>query len=210
MPRALVAFAQWPGGDITLVGPDDQYRVYETAQDRSAFEQITPVLSPDGRFLMTSRGLLDVTTGATRSLEGEAPLGFSADGRLALVARYDSDIEVRGQIRAIDPVTGGYEWAIALQPGPLPRDVSVAVAADGSLVAIKRHANLSLYDSGGRLLWIRPVDGELAGQKALVPQRRSVAVSSLSRICLHDTGNGEGGICHDLSEAFNAASSSGG
>jgi hypothetical protein len=194
LPRALVAFAQRLDGEVTLVGPHDQYRVYATAHD-----QTRPILSPDGRFLMTGRGLLDVTTGVTRSLDGDVPLGFSADGRLALVARYDAGDVVSGQIRAIDPADGAFVWAVELEPGPMPHDVGVAVAPDGSLTAITRHAELWLYDSGGRLLWKRAMDGELAGQLAFVPERRSLAVVTGERLCLLDTEKGEGGLCYDLS-----------
>jgi len=202
LPRALVAFTEHPGGDVTLVGPDDRYRRYKASGDGR------PVLSPDGRFLMTGRGLLDVTTGVTRSLKGDAPLAFSPDSRLALLARYDSDIEVRGEIRAVDPVSGEFVWAIRLEPGPLPRDITVAVAPDGSLTAIQRHAELWLYDADGRLLWIRPFNGDLAGQKAFLLEWRSVASASLFFIDPSATENGVGGLCHDMTD-FPRSSSGG-
>lgn len=50
-----------------------------------------------------------------------------------------------------------------------------------------------------RLLWKRPVDGELAGPKAFALERRSVVVSDQFRVCLIDTDSGEAGLCHDAS-----------
>ncbi|HEY2791688.1 MAG TPA: hypothetical protein VGJ28_04995 [Micromonosporaceae bacterium] len=166
LPAALAVFAGRDEADpLTLVGPDDQYRVYHRPEWTSA-NIYTPtfLLSPNGRYLLMddtlggspASRLLDVTTGDVRVLTAGDPLAWSPDGRMAVFQSisYDTNVE----IRVADMPSGHIVNQFSMTLDDPTQAVTASFSAD----------NASLAVAAGRFLTVREAN-TIRGQGFMKP-----------------------------------------
>ena len=88
----------------------------------------------------------------------------------------EAGVEISGEIRVVDLPSAAIAWTIALEPGPLPRDIDAVLSYDRSLLVLKRHADMFAYRPDGTLAWQSSTSGiqGLAGQLSFTPDGSSV------------------------------------
>jgi hypothetical protein len=157
----------------------DTYRIVYPAQPSLA-------LSPDGTTLLVARetgqtyrtDAVDLATGRSRAVAaGRMPLGWSADGRYALVGITDrwshpdsasvNDLTV--DVLAWPSARVGWSVRIA-RPDAIEGESTylLALSPDASMLAVSTSHELRVYRRDGTELWHRPLDGwdVLAGPAA--------------------------------------------
>ena len=189
LDAALVVFAgsestesllgdSWP---LTLVGTDDQYRIYQRPEWTYSPQGPTFFLSPNGRTLLmpywlagddSRTRLLDLASGAVRIVDAGLPMAWSSDGREAILVHYDGDPtgggNAAGTIRVVDPLSGRIAWEVSL-PGTARfiDGIVAALSPDGSQLAVQQGTSLTVHRRSGGVAWQRTVaDGRLAGSAA--------------------------------------------
>jgi hypothetical protein len=162
-------------------------------------------LSPDGRtLLMPSFRLgssqmrasdwrtdaLDLVTGESRTLAAEfAPIGWSADGRHALLVQPDRWNTPQAPLDVINDMTvrvlawpsGETEWSVHVaRPEAVEGETNypVALSPDGQSLVVSTSHELRLYARDGTIVWTRPLVGQdvLAGTSAWRADGRIVLV----------------------------------
>jgi hypothetical protein len=183
LDRAVAVFAGPGSGEsvlfgdsfpLTVVGPADQYRVYQRPEWTSPSSAVpTFLLSPDGRSLLMSHSpsdgssdprtrVLDTRSGGTRELTGGAPLAWAPDGARAIL--------VDGSVfRVVEVGTGRVDESVTVTAARSPGRVSAALSPDGTRLAIQLDDSVQLYQDGA-LLWRTEVTASwLAGAAAFTP-----------------------------------------
>jgi hypothetical protein len=171
-----------PGGSVAtaVVGlAHDTYRIVYPAQPSLA-------LSPDGTTLLVARetgptyrtDALDLATGRSRPVAaGRMPLGWSADGRYALVGITDRwSHPGAGSVNdlTVDVLawpSARVEWSVRIaRPDAIEGESNylVALSPDASMLAVSTSHELRVYRRDGTELWHQPLDGfdVLAGPAA--------------------------------------------
>jgi hypothetical protein len=172
------------GGDsfpLTVVGPTDQYRVYQRPEWSPASSAIpTFLLSPNGRYVLMPHFLtdgsggqrtrvLDVRTGDTRELIGGAPLAWAPDGTRAILVARSEDPAGPIAFLVTDPATGHVDWSVSVIPGARSEPLSAALSPDGTRLAVQVGDDVRLYQ-GSTPQWRTKVTGSwLAGAAAFTP-----------------------------------------
>ena len=165
----------------------DVYRVVYPSQASLA-------LSPDGRTLLLPHlndtnemrtrdwrtDALDLVTGRRRTFAtGVVPLGWSADGKHALLMQWNRWNEPDGLVGGINDMTvrvvawpsGQTEWSVYVpRPDAVEGETNypVALSPDGAALAVSTSHELRVYGRNGALRWKRPLAGQdvLAGLAA--------------------------------------------
>lgn len=167
----------------------DTYRVVYPAQPSLQ-------LSPDGETLLVARetgstyrtDALDLATGRSRPIAaGRMPIGWSTDGRYALVGitdRWSHPDAASVNDLTLDVLawpSGHVEWSVRIgRPDAVEGESTylVALSPDASMLATSTSHELRVYRrdgaQGGTLVWHRPLDGFdiLAGPAAWRPDGR--------------------------------------
>lgn len=168
----------------------DTYRVVYPSQPSLA-------LSPDGTTLLVARrtgqtyrtDAVDLATGRTRPIATRRmPIGWSADGRYALVGitdRWGGGPPADAEVGSINDLTldvlawpsGQVEWSVRItRPEAVEGESNylVALSPDASMLATSTSHELRVYRRDGTQLWHRPLDGfdVLAGPAAWRPDGR--------------------------------------
>jgi hypothetical protein len=171
-----------PGGSVAtaVVGlARDTYRIVYPAQPSLA-------LSPDGTTLLVARetgstyrtDALDLASGRSRPVAaGRMPLGWSTDGRHALVGitdRWSHPDAASVNDLTVDVLawpSAHVEWSVRIaRPDAIEGESNylVALSPDASMLAVSTSHELRVYRRDGTELWHRPLDGfdVLAGPAA--------------------------------------------
>jgi hypothetical protein len=212
---ALVVFAgshatesvlghSWP---LTLVGTDDQYRIYQRPEWTISTSGRTFHLSPNGRALLmpywlagydARTRLLDLTSGSVRIIDAGLPLAWSPDGGEVILVHYDGDPtgggNLAGSIRVVDPLSGRIVWEFSLPATSRFADGLVAaLSPDGSQLAVQQGTSLTVHRRSGGIAWQRTLAVErLAGPAAWTPDGRRLAiVGATGQLNQLDTDAGE-------------------
>jgi hypothetical protein len=148
----------------------DTYRVVYPAQP-------SLTLSPDGTTLLVARetgqtyrtDAVDLGTGRTRPVAaGRLPIGWSADGRYALVGitdRWSHPDAASVNDLTLDVLawpSGHVEWSVRIaRPDAVEGESTylVALSPDASMLAVSTSHELRVYRRDGTQLWHRPLDG---------------------------------------------------
>jgi hypothetical protein len=165
----------------------DTYRVVYPAQP-------SLMLSPDGTTLLVARqsgqtyrtDAVNLATGRTRPIAaGRMPIGWSADGRYALVGITDRWSHPDADVASINDLTidvlawpsGHVEWSVRIaRPDAIEGESNylVALSPDASMLATSTSHQLRVYRRDGTQLWHQPLTGFdiLAGPAAWRPDGR--------------------------------------
>jgi hypothetical protein len=180
------AFAGFSPTPTAVVGLNrDTYRVVYPSQPSLA-------LSPDGTTLLVARqtgqtyrtDAVDLATGRTRPMAADRmPIGWSADGRYALVGitdRWSQPNAASVNDLTLDVLawpSKHVEWSVRIaRPDAIEGESTylVALSPDASMLATSTSHELRVYRRDGTQLWHRPLDGfdVLAGPAAWRPDGR--------------------------------------
>lgn len=179
---------------VAVVGAErDSYRVFDRMD---WIAEADGLLSPDGRYLVRDRQLLDLTTGRLRHKEDfYAWISGEDNGLVSAWSPDSTQVIVVGnaEVRLIDIDSGRVAWSAELvgvgEVTPeldLDPRLRAAMSRDGS-VAVQVGERIKVFARGGRLVsTIEPVEAgtvRLAGPAAWAPDGRSIVVATRDRSC---------------------------
>lgn len=189
---------------LTVVGPHDEYRVYQRPEwSQASFYTPTFLLSPDGRYVLMAHPtggtpddqgtlLLDLRTGTTRQLAGGVPLAWSPDGTRVVLATTDFSSTATDTTFHVVTVPDGQIVQTAIMTMRSSTDAATAaLSPDGTKLAIQVGGVIEVRENGTTLFDTTVDSGWLAGPAAFTPDGNIALLTTTGLLRFIDGALGE-------------------